>query len=155
MASPINRTTLAVQVYQQLKNLMTTNEILPGTRLNEVDLAERFNVSATPVREAINKLRGDGLVQYHGGWQGATVIQLTIKDIEHIYDIRYTLECLALQEAFPSIKQTDLENLKNHLLKFVNRENFNEKDEANVNFHGFFLEKSKNPFLQKMMNDIK
>lgn len=148
------RMTLAEQVYFDLKNLIITHQIQPGSRLNEIELAGHYQVSPTPVREALSKLRGDGLVQYRG-WQGAYVIELQLKDISYLYDIRCELECLALKEAAETITVDDLEQLKKFLLKYKDRNDFEGRDEANEKFHGFFMEKSGNRWLKRMLDDLK
>lgn len=148
------RMTLAEQVYFDLKNLIITHQIEPGSRLNEIELAGHYQVSPTPVREALSKLRGDGLIQYRG-WQGAYVIQMQLKDISHLYDIRCELECLALKEAAETINMDELEQLKNFLLKYKGRDDFEGRDAANEKFHGFFIEKSGNQWLKRMLDDLK
>lgn len=150
----LKRMTLAEQVYFDLKNSIITHQIQPGSRLNEIELAGHYQVSPTPVREALSKLRGDGLVQYRG-WQGAYVIQLQLKDISHLYDIRCELECLALKEAAEAINKDELEQLKIFLLKYKDRNDFQSRDEANEKFHGFFMEKSGNQWLKLMLDDLK
>jgi DNA-binding GntR family transcriptional regulator len=50
-------------VYAELRRELLTDEILPGARLREVDLADRLSVSRTPVREALRRLESDGFVQ--------------------------------------------------------------------------------------------
>ena len=50
-------------VYAELRRELLADEILPGARLREVDLADRLSVSRTPVREALRRLESDGFVQ--------------------------------------------------------------------------------------------
>ncbi len=150
----VKRMTLAEQVYVDLKNSIITHQLEPGSRLNEIELAEHFQVSPTPVREALSKLRGDGLIQYRE-WQGAYVIQLELKDVSHLYDIRCELECLALKEAAGLITMDELEQLKKFLLKYKDRNDFEGRDQANEKFHGFFMEKSGNQWLKRILDDLK
>jgi DNA-binding GntR family transcriptional regulator len=150
----IKRLTLAEQVYIDLKNSIITHQIPPGSRINEVELAEQFEVSPTPIREALSKLRGDGLVQYRG-WQGACVVELKLNDIYHLFDIRCELECLALKEAAPSVEISELKLLKSFLMKYKDRNDFKGRNEANEKFHNFFIEKSGNLWLKRMLDEIK
>ena len=49
-------------VYEELRNLILSGEIKPGTRMMEIELADSMGVSRTPIREAIRKLEKEGLV---------------------------------------------------------------------------------------------
>ncbi|WP_143281838.1 GntR family transcriptional regulator, partial [Caballeronia humi] len=53
---------LSMQIAQRLRTLIATDELKPGERLRERTLAERLDVSRTPLREALKELAGDGLV---------------------------------------------------------------------------------------------
>src|SRR6185295_5895206 len=58
-APPAN---LATEVYEQLRNAIVEGSIRPNERLIETDLAERLEVSRTPIRESMLRLAGDGLI---------------------------------------------------------------------------------------------
>lgn len=148
----IRRNTLAELVYNELKQLVLTGELSPGMRINEVQLAQRFEVSPTPVREALNKLRGDGLVQYRG-WQGAIVTQFDTQDIQNIYSIRTVLECLAIEQATPNIRPEDLIKVRDLLTKSCDYD-FQERYRINNLFHQFFAKKSHNDHLQRMLKSL-
>src|SRR4028119_2487124 len=51
--------------YERIRGLVLSGELAPGTRLGQVELAERFGISRTPVREALRRLAGEGLVDFH------------------------------------------------------------------------------------------
>ena len=78
-------------VYLELKHKILTGEIPAGSRLMEVDLAKRMNVSRTPIREAIRRLNDDGLVQMEAR-KGAYVAQISIKDMLDVFEIREDME---------------------------------------------------------------
>lgn len=78
-------------VYLELKHKILTGEIPAGSRLMEVDLAKRMNVSRTPIREAIRRLTDDGLVQMESR-KGAYVAQISIKDMLDVFEIREDME---------------------------------------------------------------
>ena len=56
--------TRAAAVAEELRRLILSGELAPGTHLRQVELAERFNVSTTPVREALGLLARQGLVRH-------------------------------------------------------------------------------------------
>lgn len=87
-------------IYQQLRQEIIRGELAPKTVLQQVELAERFGVSRTPVREALQRLAHDGLVEFLSG-QTAYVSPVTLEDSLEIRQIRVWLETptllLALQ----------------------------------------------------------
>ena len=81
-------------VYLELKHKILTGEIKARTRLMEIDLAERMNVSRTPIREAIRELATDGLVIIEPR-RGAYVSDISIQNMLDIFEVREDLEGLA------------------------------------------------------------
>ena len=81
-------------VYLELKHKILTGEIQARTRLMEIDLAERMNVSRTPIREAIRELATDGLVVIEPR-RGAYVSDISIQNMLDIFEVREDLEGLA------------------------------------------------------------
>ncbi|HKJ60703.1 MAG TPA: GntR family transcriptional regulator, partial [Hyphomicrobiales bacterium] len=76
----------------------------PGDRIRETDLQKEFNLSNGPVREAIQRLAADGILE-RSAWRGARVIELTEDEIVELFQVRlalleYAAE-LAAQRATP------------------------------------------------------
>ncbi|WP_321948664.1 GntR family transcriptional regulator [Paraburkholderia sp. J10-1] len=90
-----------------LRDLIVSGELGGGERLVERDLAERFEVSRIPLREAIQRLAREGLVEIFRN-RGAVVRMLTAHDVEEIYGLRVLLEGDAI---FHSVKRIDDETL--------------------------------------------
>lgn len=86
---------LSDQVYQTLRANIRDGKILPGQALQEVQLAALLGVSRTPVREALTRLAGDGLLSAEG--RSFVVPSLTLADVDDIYDLRGLLEPEALR----------------------------------------------------------
>lgn len=84
-------TTIREQVYRILRDEICRGEYTPGTRLQEVELAEALHVSRSPVREALRQLVSDGLLIEVPN-KGVYVKEFTVKDIEEIFDLRVMLE---------------------------------------------------------------
>lgn len=87
---------MADSVYDQLRKSIVTFVLRPGERISPEEIARSLNVSATPVREALHRLVKEGLVEQRP-YVGFFVTSLTIEDIEELFEIRKTLENLALQ----------------------------------------------------------
>ena len=101
----IARTSLADGVYLRLVEGIHSGTIAPGAALHVADLATQFNVSPSPVRDAIARLTGEGLVVNNSN-RRTTVVTFTRKDIVETFQLRGILECgavhLASQRATPS-----------------------------------------------------
>ncbi|GAA4491710.1 GntR family transcriptional regulator [Microbacterium panaciterrae] len=83
----------------------------PGTPLIQEDLAQRFGVSRSPVREALRILSSEGLVLMQPG-EGATVRALSRADLEEIYDLRLALEPLIARSVVAESRPRDLASLE-------------------------------------------
>ncbi len=100
--SPIGHRQLSQLVYELVRQEIIDLVILPGMHLREADLAQRFSVSKTPVREALLRLKKDGLVEIIA-FRGAVVIDYTHNDLIEIYQLREILEGACAREAAQSI----------------------------------------------------
>lgn len=100
----------AAAVAEELRRLILSGELKAGERLRQVELAERFNVSTTPVREAFTALAREGLVR-HDSHRGVVVFTPTTSDVTENYEIRMALEPLAAELAAKSISDADLQRL--------------------------------------------
>jgi len=86
--------TLADRIADRLKRLIVTGEIKPGQKLVEKDIAAAFNVSRTPLREALARLVNDGLAAGIP-YRGIFVRQITLRQVQDIYEMRIAIEGLA------------------------------------------------------------
>jgi DNA-binding GntR family transcriptional regulator len=100
---------LSQSTYDEIRRLIVRGEIRPNERLIEVDLADRFGVSRTPVREALQRLASDALVvPARRGW---LVREMTIAEIREIYEVREALEAYAARHAAERATEEDIEAL--------------------------------------------
>ncbi|MEM9145753.1 MAG: GntR family transcriptional regulator [Pseudomonadota bacterium] len=88
----------ATDVYTALLDAIDAGEYPAGTRLVETELAERFGVSRTPVREALGRLESQGVAQ-RDGRRGLTVAALDPDQLGELYDLREVLEGFAARLA--------------------------------------------------------
>jgi DNA-binding GntR family transcriptional regulator len=96
--TPLTKLTIAEQVAAALRREIATGQLTAGTRLRQVEIAQRFEVSTTPVREAFGLLQSEGLVQIDPH-RGVRVFLPTIQDLVEHYEIRMALEILAVEKA--------------------------------------------------------
>jgi DNA-binding GntR family transcriptional regulator len=83
--------TSAERTLASLRELILDGDLRPGTRLGEVELADRLGVSRTPVREALSRLAAEGLVEVAPN-RGARVATWTVAELEGVFDLRASLE---------------------------------------------------------------
>lgn len=102
------KNTLADLAYQYILDALLSHELKPGDRLRAEDLANAMGISLTPVRQALAKLSGEGLVEFRGV-QGPFVASPTDDEIEELYDSRLMCELYCIQEG---IQNADAEFLK-------------------------------------------
>ena len=116
---------LGNQAYQELKRIILEHRIPPGGKLNEGELASALGISRTPVREAINRLEKEGLVEIFPQ-RGAFVVQFSEKDVFELFLIRENLEGLGAYLAAGKMNDKSLAKLESFIQGF--EEPFNEKD---------------------------
>ena len=104
--TPLTKLTIAEQVAAALRHDITTGQLAAGTKLRQVEIAQRFGVSTTPVREAFGLLQSDGLVQIDTH-RGVTVFLPTIQDLVEHYEIRMALEMLAVEKSAEHFQDQD------------------------------------------------
>ena len=92
------RDTMAMQAYDRIRDAIITTTLKPGTRVSEAELAERFGVSRTPVREAFKRLQDEGLIE--GATQNGTrVTRLQVRRVHQAVFVRTTLESAVVRRA--------------------------------------------------------
>jgi DNA-binding GntR family transcriptional regulator len=146
---------LSERVYLYLRNKILSNELKPGSKINYDDLCSEIEISRTPLRDAINLLKQDGLIEVKPR-SGTYVCLPKVKDIEEIFDIRKALECQALK-AFSNIPKITLIQLMEETeqaekkLKAGDLELFLKADRK---LHKTILEHSNNQLLISIMNSL-
>ena len=135
MAQKRTITTIREQVYRILRDDICQGVYAPGTRLQEVELAQNLNVSRSPVREALRALAADGLLLEIPN-KGVYVKEFTVKDIEEIYDLRVMLESYGILHSVGHVTASRQERLLSLLadmekyLKEGNLQSYTSLDES-------------------------
>jgi DNA-binding GntR family transcriptional regulator len=134
-----------------LRELITDRQLSPGTPLRQRDLAEQFDVSYTPVREALRRLESEGLVvtDVH---RGATVARTESEELEENYRILAALEALAGSLALAKMTDDDLAEIE-ALYRDVAacRPDDEQLGELNRQFHFRVYECARSPMLLLLM----
>jgi DNA-binding GntR family transcriptional regulator len=107
LGEPVEHRQLKDSVYLKLRQEIVTATLPPGYVLREAELAARFGVSKTPLREAFVRLEKDGFVQI-APYRSAVVTGYSQQDLREIYEVRELLEGQCAREAAVSIATEDL-----------------------------------------------
>ena len=109
--TPIENVPLRVQVANRLRKAILSGRMLPGAALVETALAEKMNVSRAPIREAIQILENDGLVETIA-YKGKRVKPLTAREVAETYSLREVFEVMAVRLILES--GAPLDTLRTH-----------------------------------------
>jgi DNA-binding GntR family transcriptional regulator len=104
----------AEQVCERIRSAILRGELKPGEKLTEQDLAAQFEVSRTPIREAIRQLEVERLVS-RTPFVGVTVTRLSPEEVIELLDIREVLEGLVARLAAQNMDSVHLQRLKKSL----------------------------------------
>jgi len=115
-----NYLSLKDRVYQNIKSQIITGTLKPRTRLPEAELSKAMNISRAPIREAFNRLEKEGFVTVIPR-KGAAVSNITTQTIEDIFEIRESLESLAVKKSIGKISIEELEKVGESFKKFINK----------------------------------
>lgn len=132
--------------YTRLRALIASGDVAPGSWLREAALAERLGVSRTPVREALNRLAAEGIVEISRN-KGAQVVSFTPEDVAGLYDVRAGFEPHAALLAVPRLSDDDVERLAglNTAMEAAAAEgDLRTLGALNNEFHGVFVERCGN-----------
>jgi len=143
---------LSQTVTIELRQAIARGEYRPGERLTEAALCERFKVSRTPIREAIRELEAEGLVTVTSN-QGASVVKLTLEDLNNIYDMLIALEGTACGLASTRMSDEDITRLEDchfRITQAATEKNYDLVFELNRQFHVIIVESTANPYLIQM-----
>ncbi len=102
---------LSARVYNEIKNLILCNEIMPGQKQHHQQLSERLGVSRTPIREALTRLVQEGYVSFLPN-RGFTCKEIRKQEAEELYELREALEAFAVEKAMKRLTDQALSELR-------------------------------------------
>jgi DNA-binding GntR family transcriptional regulator len=151
------RRTTVPNVLQVLRERIVRQEIAPGSKLRENELAQEFGVPRTRIREAFSVLEQRELIERIPN-RGAVVARLDLSQVFHIYDVREVLEglCarLATQNVAPESWQDLLDLFSGPMKKSVEQNDFDAFLAGYANFRQRQASAADNPVLTQMLDSI-
>ncbi|WP_028402779.1 GntR family transcriptional regulator [Ectobacillus panaciterrae] len=146
------------QFYHSIKKMIFEGKFKPGERIVETQLAKEFNVSKSPIREAIRILEKEGLVIVDEKSR-VMVYEPTMKDVEEIYFCRMALESFAVGLTTKIATDAELDEIERTLLQTEQAIHAVQEDNTiitlNELFHSLIIQYTQNSRLQKQLNDLK
>lgn len=143
------------QVYEGLLKDILDGVYQANAILNEKTLMEKYNVSKTPVREALVQLCGEGVLNNIPRF-GYQLSVITPSEIAEIVEFRKVIETGALEMCFDSLTEVELDQLKalnEEAVKITYEHDINTHWERNQDFHRKLCSFSENRYLQKSLED--
>lgn len=139
-------------VVEALRRSILTGELPAGQALVETELARRFGISKTPVREALKTLVGAGLVTM-SEYKGATVRVVDEEMARSVFDVRSLLEPVAVARTVE--RGLDLDLAQDALNRASSAKDEAERSLANRDFHQLLYSNCGNPVLMNMLDGLR
>ncbi|GIO57735.1 GntR family transcriptional regulator [Paenibacillus cineris] len=148
---------ISEQIYLRLKREIIAGELQPGTRLIVLDIAGKFQVSQAPVREALERMKQEGLINGIPN-KGSVVSNITSKEIRDIFVLREIIEGYAVRTSMPTLSEDDYEQLEmiiRSMEEAVERDDTLGILELDMDFHGFFYKRCDNQAILELWNQMR
>ncbi|MEO6803778.1 MAG: GntR family transcriptional regulator [Granulicella sp.] len=157
------------RAYHHIQQQITSGQLAPGSGISELQLAAELGSSRTPIREAMNRLAAEGLLEQNAG-SGMTVAQVQREHIIELYELREALELYAvtkaaLQPMHPTererIQKTidQISDLEKELLKAkqetLSHDQMTRFIAADLGFHALLVSLAHNSRLQKIISETR
>lgn len=155
-SSPIPRASLRDQVYEIVLRAIVNRDLAPGHQIRDLDIAESLGVSRTPVREALQRLVDEGLVETAPG-AATRVAPIDIEEVRNIYPIVGALHALAVRLGAERIGPTETEALAGANAAFaaaVDESHMAAALAADDAFHEVVLRAADNPELRRTLDRL-
>lgn len=141
-------------VYETLREMILSSELVPETRLIIDDLSAELGVSPIPVREALQQLQSEGFVDIEP-YVGARVAQMHKESIEEIFALLEATERISGRAACTQMTEEDFADIEALLVRMdASIGDLELWSEQNVELHQLICERAKTPLVGNLMNQI-
>jgi DNA-binding GntR family transcriptional regulator len=152
-SDPIRVDSVADLAYERIRGFVLGGEVPPGARLGQVELAERFGISRTPVREALRRLTGEGLVDFHSN-RGFRVADLGLDAVLRRMEVRSLVEPGIARLAAQRRTDEDLQHLQETIASQEDSKDGISAHDASRDFHIALARASGNEELVRVLNSL-
>lgn len=143
-------------VYHEIKQRLINNEIKPGERIWEEEIAAELEVSRTPVREAINRLIAEEFVENRPR-KGIFAAEISKEELRKMLDVRIALESLSVSQCCKLISEEEKDELRAIFRDYKRKMEEGEYEKASQldsKMHRFIAKIADNKKLEAYINDI-
>ncbi len=155
-SDPVASTQLRRVIAERLRAAILANELRPGEWLRQETLSQKFGVSQTPVREALQDLVGEGLAE-HVPYRGIRVLEFQVDDLLDLYACRAFMESKAARHAARNItpeQLKELEGLMNEMERQRAQKNWADYRRLNRELHQAIYTASQHKYLIRTLNQM-
>jgi DNA-binding GntR family transcriptional regulator len=152
-SDPIRVDSVADLAYERIRGYVLGGDVPPGARLGQVELAERFGISRTPVREALRRLTGEGLVDFHSN-RGFRVADLGLDAVLRRMEVRSLVEPGIARLAAQRRTDEDLQLLEETIAGQEGAGDGISAHDASRDFHMALARASGNDELARVLNSL-
>ena len=147
---------LGSKIFILLRDRILNESYQCGDKLNELTLAKELKISRTPIREALKQLELEGLVESITN-KGVYVKGFSPRDIDDMFEIRLSLEGLAVSFAIDRMDEVHLAKIKEvfELLEFYTAKcDFDKVNDFNILFHESIYQATQSTYFEQILKDI-
>jgi DNA-binding GntR family transcriptional regulator len=148
--------TLREKILENIRDAIISGALTAGSRVSEPDLAERYGISRTPIREAFRQLESEGYLTVIPR-RGAVVSEFSQKDVEEFYAIKSILEGYAARRACEKLTPKELDRLQainDRLLDLASHNDIKAFFKVHNDFHDLFIKAADNEKLRELITSL-
>lgn len=157
MKKGLSRYVLTDEIYTLLKEQILNHEMPSGEKINIDQLARDLEVSNIPIREALSRLMAEELV-YTVPFKGMYVAQISLQELDEMFEIRKELESLAIRKAVSQIPEEKLAHLEQEMKTWATSHPADDEEkikliaDMNQSLHGLILDYCNNQSLANLIH---
>ncbi|BCS52471.1 GntR family transcriptional regulator [Geobacter sp. SVR] len=148
--------TLREKILENIRDAIISGSLKAGSRVSEPELAERYGISRTPIREAFRQLESEGYLTVIPR-RGAVVSEFSQKDVEEFYAIKSILEGYAARRACEKLTGKELDRLQAinvRLSELAEQNDIKTFFKIHSDFHDLFIKAADNDKLRELITSV-
>jgi DNA-binding GntR family transcriptional regulator len=148
--------TLREKILENIRDAIISGSLKAGSRVSEPELAERYGISRTPIREAFRQLESEGYLTVIPR-RGAVVSTFSQKDVEEFYAIKSILEGYAARQACEKLSNKELDRLQainDRLSELASHDDIKTFFKIHNDFHDLFIKAADNEKLRELITGV-
>lgn len=148
--------TLREKILEHIRDAIISGALKAGSKVSEPELAERYGISRTPIREAFRQLESEGYLTVIPR-RGAVVSEFSQKDVEDFYAIKSILEGYAARQACKKLTERDLDRLQANNKRLTELAEVNDIKafiKVHNEFHEMFIKAADNEKLRELITSV-